>query len=174
MKTQFLATMVTAPALAIGATISFAQSGTAATTNIACNLNTSTPVVTVAVSDREQSQEVIMLSFVSQYFSPQVAQENCQTTATTLQALFENGKMNYLASDTVGGQPTVCAVQRRGVGCNSNSATVLFALDRDIDPTQALYDMLGDRFKQSKRPDSRTISRIYTDIKPRNWWPWPL
>lgn len=174
MKNQFLATLVTPCVLALGATISLPEPGAASTTNVVCNTNASTPAVIVTVSEEDRSEEVTMLNFVSPYFSAQAALEHCQATATTLQALYDRGEMNYLASDTVNGQPTVCAVERRGIGCNSDRAKVLFSLDRHIDPTQALYDMLGSQFKQSQRPDSRTVSRIYTDIKPRNWWPWPF
>jgi hypothetical protein len=176
MKYQLLLTILTAPAIATAATTSLAQSETTIA-NITCNLQASTPVIMATVSKQNHSKEITMLSFLPQYFSPEAATENCQTTAQTLQALYNSGRMNYLASDTLNGQPTVCAVETRGVVCDSNSpqTQILFSFQPGVDPTQGLYDMLGSQFKESSpKPDSRTVSRIYSDFKPRNWLLWPF
>jgi hypothetical protein len=78
--------------------------------------------------------------------------------------------MNYLASDTIKGKPVVCAVERRGLSCDSYNSDVLFSLNQPISPGELLYNMLGEDFKGSKAPSSRTVSRIYTDLRPL-WWP---
>lgn len=154
--------------LGIGATL--AQPSTAATASISCQTNTSTPAIVATASESGRSQETKLLSFLPKYFSPEAAVQNCQTAATTLQALYDRDRANYLASDTIDGKPTVCAVERRGLSCDSQGARLLFTLAPTVDPSQALYDMLGSQFKGTQRPDSRTVSRIYTDIKPRRWF----
>ena len=171
MKCQFFAAILTVPAFALGTTAAFTQPRTATPVNVACNKNVSTPTIIATVSDRGLSEEVTMLSFLPKYFSPQAAVENCQTTADILQALYSTNKANYLTSDILNEQPVICALERRGSRCDSYSAQVLFTLKQTAEPSQALYDMLGSNFKQSQLPDSRTVSRIYTDIKPRRWWP---
>ena len=165
MKYRFLAIILTTPALALGTTEAFTQPSPATPVNVACNQNARTPSIVLTVSDRDPSQEVKMLSFLPKYFSPQAAVENCQTTAKILQALYNTNKANYLASDTLNKQPVICAVERRGVRCDSYSAQTLFIIDEATEPSQILYDMLGSEFKRSQLPDLRTVSRIYTDIR---------
>lgn len=171
MRFQLFAVILTAPALTLGTTAAFTQPSPATPVNVVCNENASPPAIMAIISDQGSSQAVTMLSFLPQYFSPQAAVENCQTTANRLQTLYSTNQANYLASDTLNQQPVICAVERRGSRCNSYSAQVLFPLEQMAEPSQALYDMLGSNFKQSQLPDLRTVSRIYTDIKPkRRWW----
>lgn len=171
MKCQFLAAILTAQAFALRAPAAFPQPSTVSSVNVACHQNTSPPTLIATVSARGLSKEVTMLNFLPKYFSPQAAVENCQTTANILQALYSTNQANYLASDTLNQQPVICAVGRRGSGCDSYSARVLFTLEHTVAPGQLLYELLGSNFKQSKLPDSRTVSRIYTDIRPSRWWP---
>ncbi|MCU0535833.1 MAG: COP23 domain-containing protein [Hydrococcus sp. Prado102] len=158
----------------IGSTIAASmQASSAAPTNVACKSDTSTPRAIVTFSEQGKTQEIAILSFLPQYFSSQVALENCQKTAATLQTLYSTDKAKYLTAQKLNEQTVVCAVERRGMGCDRDSATVLFAIDGEVNPSQALYDMLGNEFKQAHPPSSRTVSRIYSDIQPR-WlkWPW--
>jgi hypothetical protein len=176
LKRQSLPLMIlVAPAIAAISVSSFTQPSWATTVSIRCNSQASTPTVVATLSKQERTKQVAMLNFLPQYFSPQAAVQNCQTTASTLQALYNAGKLNYLASDTLNGQPTVCAVEQRGNRCNSDSAEVLFTLNQSANASQALYNMLGRDFKQSPPPALRTISRIYTKIEPA-WWEsiWPF
>lgn len=169
-KRQSLAAVLTAQAIALGTQAAFTQPSYSATVRIACAPQGSTPTITANFSKLGRTQNITMLSFLSKYFSPKDAMQNCETTAKTLQTLYNTGNIKYLSSDTLQGQPVVCAVERRGIGCDSDSARVLFTLDQKSDPSKALYDMLGSDFKQSPPPALRTVSRIYTDIKP-SWWP---
>ncbi len=147
------------------------QPSTAAKTmNIVCKTDNSTPTVVATPNQKETAKDVTILSFLPQYFSPQDAVQNCQNTAKTLQALYDTDNANYLTNDKLNSQPVICVVERRGIGCNHYSAQILFALDQKINPSQALYNMLGQDFKQSQPPNSRTVSRIYSDIKPTRWW----
>ena len=112
----------------------------------------------------------LYLSFLPPYFSPQEASLNCNSTAQKLDAIYSLGKMNYLASDTINKQPVVGAVSRRGSRCDSYNSQILFSLNKPVSSTNLLYDMLGRDFKGSQVLSSRTVSRIYTDLK-QSWWP---
>ena len=138
--------------------------------DIACDTEANQPSVLGIVSNEYRSQNTEILSFPDKYFSPKTALKKCQTTANTLKKLYRAGEMNYLSSDALNGKPTVCVVERRGVGCDHYNSQILFSLDKTVDPSQVLYDMLGKGFKQSQLPTSRTVGRIYTNIRP-SWWP---
>ncbi|MBR8836735.1 MAG: hypothetical protein DSM106950_22630 [Stigonema ocellatum SAG 48.90 = DSM 106950] len=152
----------------------FTQPSTAATMSVTCNTNGSIPKVNATFTEQEPETEVTLLSFLPEYFSPKDAVQNCQNTAKTLQTLYNTNRANYLTNDKVSSKPVVCIVERRGIGCAHDSAQVLFTLDSTANSSQALYKMLGSDFKQAQPPDARTVSRIYSDIKPksngRHWW----
>lgn len=141
---------------------------------VVCDINASNPTVTATLSNvngtEQISQKTEILSFLPKYFSPEEAFVNCQNTARSLQDYYTKGEMNYLASDTINGKPVICAIERRGISCDGYRSEILFTLNKPVNPSQLLYDMLGGNFKDSQIPSSRTVSRIYTDLRP-NWWP---
>ncbi len=153
----------------------------ASSIDVACKAEGSTPTIVASVTEEGTAKEATILQFLPEYFSPDDATNQCQTTASKLHELYNTDSVSYLASDTLSdGQSVVCAVTRRGSGCDSYSSEVLFTLAQGTDPSLALYDMLDNSIKQTHpRPDSRTVSRIYTDITPsvwnltagRKWWP---
>lgn len=138
------------------------------TTNITCQANTRVPTVIVNFADQENARDLTILSFPSQYFSSQEALKNCENAAKTLQKLYQADRANYLTNDKLNAQPVICAVECRGIGCSHYSAQVLFTFNEKVNASQALYEMLGSDFKQPNPPDSRTVSRIYSDIKLSN------
>lgn len=168
---QSLLTVMITPAIAAGALGGLAQPSSASTVNVSCLTTSAAPQVVASATQQDNTEQVTMLTFISEYFSEQDALQHCQSTATSLQQLYNDGGAEYLASDTLDGLPTVCSVERRGMACDSYGAQVLFTLNEAVDPSQALYDMLGSNFKQAERPDPRTVSRIYTKINTRGWWP---
>jgi hypothetical protein len=160
--------------IVVGSTIATSiQPSSATPAKIACKTNNNTPSAIATFSEQGKTKEIAILSFPEQYFSSQAALENCQKTATTLQALYSKGDAKYLTAEKLNEQTVICAVERRGMGCDRDSATVLFAIEGEANPSQALYDMLGNDFKQAQPPNPRTVSRIYSDIQP-SWlrWPW--
>ncbi|KAB8331906.1 hypothetical protein SD80_020505 [Scytonema tolypothrichoides VB-61278] len=164
----------TTPMLALGFVASLTQPSTANTANITCNTNASIPTVIASPAEQGTGKDVTILSFPPQYFSPKDAVQNCQNAAKTLQTLYSTDRANYLTNDKVNSKPVVCVVERRGLGCDRDNAQVLFTLASGVNSSQALYEMLGSNFKQAQPPDARTVSRIYSDIKPksngRRWW----
>ncbi|MGL5793088.1 MAG: COP23 domain-containing protein [Waterburya sp.] len=168
---SYLAATITIPTIALTTIISFPQPGQASNTiKVSCDRQAATPTVIATFSNQERSQITPILSFLPEYFSPEQAAANCQNTASKLHTFYNQDQMNYLASDTVNQQPVVCAVERRGLSCDSYNSEILFSLAKPVSPTKLLYDMLGENFKGSQLPSSRTVSRIYTDLRPF-WWP---
>ncbi len=147
------------------------RTSSATALDITCNTTSDIPKV-VARIEGSKNKQTEVLSFLTEYFSAEKAQQNCEAAANTLQTLYSEEDVNYLASDTIDELPVVCAVERRGIGCDSYGAEILFTLDRQVNPAIALYNMLGKDFKRSQLPDSRTVSRIYTDLDFD--WLWPF
>ena len=168
ISTLKLLTISTIPLLTMSALVA---PSSANSLDIACKTDTSNPTIVASVQKKGTATEATLLQFLPQYFSSEDAISNCQTTANKLQKLYQTNSVNYLASDTLNnGQSVICAVERRGSSCNSYSSEILFTLAKGTDPSSALYDMLDNTIKQSyPRPDSRTVSRIYTDITPSIW-----
>ncbi|MDZ8052357.1 MAG: COP23 domain-containing protein [Aulosira sp. ZfuVER01] len=171
-KWQSWVTKGTAPILALGAIAALSQPSTASNVQVTCNTNASMPAVIVTLSKEGKRQDYTILKFLPRYFSAADAVQDCQNTAQSLQAVYDTGNSKYLTTDKLNNQPVVCAVERRGIGCNHYSAQVLFRFKPTDNPSQAFYEMLGKDFKQAQPADVRTISRTYTDTKP-TWWPWP-
>jgi hypothetical protein len=150
------------------------------TLKFACNIEGNAPTIVASSLENDTVKEATLIQFPSKYFSREDGISKCQTTANKLQKLYNTDSASYLASDSSNGQPVVCAVARRGSSCNSYNAEILFTLAQGTDPSSALYDMLDSKVRQSHpRPDSRTVSRLYTDITPSvwntaptlKWWP---
>ncbi len=169
-KWQSWVIMGTAPILTLGAIVAVSVPSRANSVQITCKTNDSTPKVILSLAKNGTPKDYMMLNFLPKYFSAVNAVQNCQNTAKSLQAVYDTGSPKYLTADRLNDQPVVCAVERRGIGCNHYSAQVLFFLKPVDNPSQALYEMLGSDFKQAQRSDTRTLSRTYTDTRPF-WWP---
>ena len=168
MNSNYLTALTTGLIVALNSVL--AEAGATSEVKVSCDRQDSVPTVVATLSNRGTSQATPILSFLPQYFSPEEASSDCAATANKLDAFYRQERMNYLASDTVGEKPVVCAVERRGLGCDSYNSEILFSLAKPVSPTELLYNMLGDDFKSSQAPSSRTIGRIYTDLRPL-WWP---
>ena len=140
--------------------VSFVQKSQAiSTVQVTCDQDATVPTVIATLSNQKASQITPILSFLPEYFSAPEALKNCQNTATKLNIFYNEDK-----------RPVVCAVERRGLGCDSYNSQLLFSLSEPVNPAELLFNMLGDNFKGSELPSSRTVSRIYTDLRP-GWWP---
>lgn len=157
------------PLVALGALGVFAQPSSANTINFSCDTQNSTPMVMATFSAENSSKNLTILNFLPEYFSSSEAVKNCQHTASSLQSLYDLGNAHYLTADNLNGEPAVCAVERRGTGCDHYNAQVLFTLNQEDNPSQVLYNMLGSNLKQSSPLNSRTLGRIYSEIKPSFW-----
>lgn len=163
--------MALAPLIALLSLMTFPEKSNAAgTIQVTCDQQTTVPTVIATLSNQSASQVTPILSFLPEYFSTTEAVKSCENTASKLNFFYNENRMNYLASDTVNEKPVVCAVERRGLGCDSYNSDILFSLNQPVSPAELLFNMLGSNFKGSQLPSSRTVSRIYTDLRP-NWWP---
>ncbi|MFN6568139.1 COP23 domain-containing protein [Dendronalium sp. ChiSLP03b] len=169
-KWQSWVTIGTTPILALGAIAALSAPSTASNVQVTCKTNASTPMVIVTLVKDGTAKDYPILKFIPEYFSDADVVQNCQNAAKNLQVAYNTGDFKYLTTDKVNDRPVVCAIERRGIGCNHYSAQVLFSFKPTSNPSQALYEMLGSDFKQAQPPDVRTISRTYTDTKPF-WWP---
>ncbi|BAZ41352.1 hypothetical protein NIES4101_73180 [Calothrix sp. NIES-4101] len=158
------------PILALGALAGFSQPSTASQVQVSCKSDNSTPKVIISLSKEGTTRDYTVFNFLPQYFSATDVVQNCQKIAKDLQTLYETDNFQYLTADKLNNQSVVCAVERRGIGCNHYNAKVLFSFRGDDNPSQGLYEILGSGFKQAQPPDARTISRTYTATKP-GWWP---
>jgi hypothetical protein len=166
--------IATTPLIALAGSIVLALPAQAnSLVSVTCEQKASIPTVIATLSNQHVSQVTSILSFLPQYFETSQAFKQCKNTANKLHTFYNQNRMNYLASDTVKGKPVVCAVERRGLNCDSYNSELLFSLNQSISPSELLYNMLGQDFKGSKVPSSRTVSRIYTDLRPL-WWPFPF
>jgi len=168
-KLSYLAA-ATVSAIVVAGSNYLAAPAAASLVSVSCEQQDNVSTVTATLSNESASQVTSILSFLPKYFKSDQAKQLCQNTAAKLNTFYNQNRMNYLASDTVGGKPVICAIERRGLSCDSYSSDILFSLNQSVSPTQLLYNMLGDDFKGSQSPSSRTVSRIYTDLRPL-WWP---
>lgn len=167
----YLAARATSAIIALASSIFLATPGNASSVvKVTCEQEASVPTVIATLSNQDVSQVTSILSFLPEYFPVTEGLKHCQGTAEKLNTFYSQKRMNYLASDTIKGKPVVCAVERRGLGCDSYNSAILFTSNQQTSPTELLYNMLGNDFKGSKVPSSRTVSRIYTDLRPL-WWP---
>jgi hypothetical protein len=171
-KWQPWVNMATVPILALGAVAVFSSPSRANSVQVSCRANTdSMPKVIVTLSQEGNAKDYPILNFLPKYFSAQDVINNCQNAAKSLQAIYDSGSSMYLTSDKLNQQTVVCAVERRGIGCNHYSAKVLFGFQPTTNSAQALYEMLGNDFKQAQRLNMRTLGRTYAETKPFKWWP---
>ena len=157
------------PLLTWGTLLMLAQPSTANNIKVTCETDSPTPIVRASFYENNSSKNITVLNFLPEYFSYSEAIQNCQDAASRLQSLYNTGSGNYLTTEDVNGKPAVCAVKRRGTGCDHYSSRVLFTLNKKDNPSQALYKMLGSDLKQFSPLNSRTLGRIYADIKPSFW-----
>ncbi|WP_071882386.1 COP23 domain-containing protein [Stanieria cyanosphaera] len=164
-KLSLLANLCATPTLALISLALAAVPSKATNVEIKCSTQEQIPTVVA----HNSQQEVAILQFLPQYFAPQNALTNCQHTAQTLQNKLQQNHLSYLTSEVVDQQSVVCTVERRGKGCTSPQAEVLFSLATKTAPNQVLYELLGKQFKSAEPFNPRTVSRIYTKID-RSWW----
>lgn len=165
-----LTALATTPLLASIALASLGEAANAVgSVKVSC-VQQDVPKVVATLSNKATSQQSTILSFLPQYFSAVEASAECESVAQKLNVFYNQDQKNYLASDTIDEKPVICAVERRGLNCDSYGSDILFSLNQSVNPAELLYDMLGNDFKGSQLPSSRTVSRIYTDLKPF-WWP---
>lgn len=162
---SLLATLGATPSLALIGLAVAAVPSQATTVEIKCSTQEQIPTVVA----HNSQQDITILQFLPQYFAPQAALANCQHTAQTLQNKLQQDHPSYLTSEVVDGQSVVCTVDRRGKGCESAQAEILFTLAANTTPDQTLYKLLGKQLKPTEPFNPRTVSRIYTKID-RSWW----
>ena len=164
-KNVFWATSV----LTLGTLVVLTQPSTANNIKVTCDTENNIPIVRTSFLKNNSSKNFTVLKFLPEYFSFSEAVEKCHDTASRLQSLYNIGSGNYLTTEEINEQTAICAVKRRGTGCNHYNSRVLFTIDEKDNPSQALYKMLGGDLKQISPLKTRTLGQIYADIQPSFW-----
>src|SRR5690349_7333052 len=135
-KWQSWLTIGMTPILALGAIAALSAPSKASNVQVTCNTNSSTPTVILTLVQAGTAKDYTILNFLPAYFSSVDAVQNCQNTAKSLQTSYDTGSSKYLTTDKLNNQPVVCAVERRGIGCDHYSAEVLFSFKSSENPSQ--------------------------------------
>ncbi|MBW4495544.1 MAG: COP23 domain-containing protein [Oscillatoria princeps RMCB-10] len=143
MKLQSLTTILTAAALAIGATASLQRPSQAQNTTFQCGVWVNGPNAGVAVTYARTPRGVVpIINWVSDHFSDSgyTPMRRCLEVTSRFQSAYNNGTLNYITTGVKNGQPVVCVTSASNGPCSS----ILFTLKPGTDASrtlQAIFDI---------------------------------
>jgi hypothetical protein len=141
MKAKFAITsMLTAAAVAIGATFTIQQPAQA-NTRFVCGMSSTTGLpTTFAMTPRGP---VPVVRWYAEYFSASgyTPERRCQEVSSRFDNLSRQGQLGFITTGYVNGQPVVCAGQ--GGGCNNSN--LLFTLKSGADAAAAVQQLFDLR-----------------------------
>lgn len=129
--------MLTAAAVAIGATFTLQQPSEAQSTQFVCGMSSTTGLpTTYALTPRGP---VPVVRWYSEYFSASgyTPERRCQEVAGRFSNLHSQGLLSSITTGYLNGQPVVCA--SRSGGCNSSN--LLFTLKSGVDAAAAVQQL---------------------------------
>lgn len=133
--------MLTAAAVAIGATFTLQQPSEAQSTRFVCGMSSTTGLpTTFALTPRGA---VPVVRWYSEYFSASAytPERRCQEVSSRFDNLSRQGQLGFITTGYVNGQPVVCAGQ--GGGCNNSN--LLFTLKSGADAAAAVQQLFDLR-----------------------------
>lgn len=86
-------------------------------------------------------------------------EQRCQEVSSRFESLRQQGKLKYLTTGRINGQPVICSTTANGGACNG----LLYTLKPNQDPTQTFQKLLDVRVKATG-PLNETNSRPYISI----------
>jgi hypothetical protein len=86
-------------------------------------------------------------------------EHRCQEVSSRFESLRQQGKLKYLTTGRINGQPVICSTTANGGACDG----LLYTLKPNQDPTQTLQKLLDVRVKATG-PLNETNSRLYVSI----------
>ncbi|MCU0517948.1 MAG: COP23 domain-containing protein [Oscillatoria sp. Prado101] len=143
MKLQSLTTILTAAALAIGATASLQRPSQAQNTTFQCGVWVNGPNAGVPVTYARTPRGVVpIINWVSDHFtdSGYTPMRRCLEVTSRFQSAYNNGTLNYITTGVKNGQPVVCVTSASNGPCSS----ILFTLKPGTDASrtlQAIFDI---------------------------------
>lgn len=158
MKMKCFASILTASAIALSATLAIGQPSRAQNVTFVCATNSSNGLPTTYA--KTPRGDIPVIRWYSQYFSDSgyTPQQRCQEVSTRFQNLHNQKLLSNITTGIVNGQPVVCAAS--GGGCNSKN--LLFTLKPGEDAAavvQKLFDIragaaVGPLFESSADEDN--------------------
>ena len=133
--------MLTAAAVAIGATITLQQPSQAQSTRFVCGMSAATGLpTTFALTPRGA---VPVVRWYAEHFSASgyTPERRCQEVSARFDNLSRQGQLGFITTGYVNGQPVVCAGQ--GGGCNNSN--LLFTLKSGSDAAAAVQQLFNVR-----------------------------
>ncbi|MGK7873643.1 MAG: COP23 domain-containing protein [Xenococcaceae cyanobacterium] len=128
MMRKSVSIVLSATAIALGATATFSQESSQPRITFVC-APTVEPPTTFAYIQNQVTLEPVM-SWYSEYLLPgSEAAELCQKVAEKLQSKYDRGQKYFLATERVDDRWKVCLVSTEGEECNSNNSEELFSLN---------------------------------------------
>lgn len=87
------------------------------------------------------------------------AQRRCEQVSSRFEQLRLDGKLKYLTTGRINGQPVICSTSSKGGSCDG----LLYTLKPNQDPVATLQNLLNVRSRASG-PLNETTERIYIEI----------
>ncbi|WP_254563883.1 COP23 domain-containing protein [Oscillatoria sp. HE19RPO] len=166
MKAKFAITsMLTAAAVAIGATFTLQQPAQAST-RFVCARYINGPLtgvpVTAAVND-QTGRAIPVINWVSRHFdgSGYTPERRCQEVSSRFQSAYVSGQLNFVTTGMRNGQPVICTSSASGGPCSD----ILYTLKPGSDASQTLQQLFDIQMgRAGAGPLNESESRPYLDM----------
>jgi hypothetical protein len=142
-----------------GAVLLLGQPVKAGAASFSCSISNGAPATMVQTTD---GRSVPMIRWTSNTFdgagwSPT---RRCQEVSQRFETFRQQGRLNYLTTGRMNGQPVICTARQTGAPCDG----LLYTLKPGQDPTTALTRLLDVRFK-ARGPLNETQERLYINVE---------
>jgi len=143
--------------LAPGLSIQPAEAGVSAKSFV-CGRAAGAPATNVVTGDGRQ---VPVIRWTSTVFSDAgwSQQRRCQEVSSRFDGFLNQGRLSYITTGRMNGQPVICTARNKGGGCDG----LLFTLKPGQDATSTLKNLLEIRVK-ARGPLNETNSRLYVSL----------
>ncbi|MGK7877246.1 MAG: COP23 domain-containing protein [Xenococcaceae cyanobacterium] len=139
MKLLSLTKVLTAGAIALGGLTLASQPSQAQKTTFFCGISNGVPTTFASTS----RGNVPVIRWVSSYFSSSgyTPERRCQEVSTRFQNYYNNGRLNYITTGIMNGQPVVCVTSSNGGSCSD----LLFTLKQGQNASRTLQKLFDIR-----------------------------
>ena len=154
---KFLAVTGLSAACAAACIGTSAQAGVSARSFV-CSSAAGAPATNVVTGDGRQ---VPVIRWTSSVFSDAgwSQQRRCQEVSSRFDGFLKQGRLSYITTGRMNGQPVICTAGSRGGACDG----LLFTLKPGQDATATLKNLLEIRVK-ARGPLNETNSRLYVSL----------
>ena len=86
-------------------------------------------------------------------------ERRCQEVSQRFEGFRQQGRLQYLTTGRINGQPVICTAKAEGAPCDG----LLYTLKPGQDPTTALRNLFDVRYK-ARGPLNETEERLYINV----------